>query len=162
MSLVYIEPENPKVISLANSSSGRRYIPLTNLKKYKKDLCCWCLKKLDSPRKKYCSSYCSNSAWMFFSPQRYARNYLLLRQKWKCAICRFQWEKVRSGKGKLLNDQNVNYYKTLRGQEVDHIVPIHQGGEAVGLDNVQMVCSQCHRLKSGNERRGDCYGETSL
>ncbi|MER5883099.1 HNH endonuclease signature motif containing protein [Streptomyces sp. NPDC001941] len=38
------------------------------------------------------------------------------------------------------------------GLEVDHIVPVAQGGTWT-LDNAQTLCRSCHNLKSAKERR---------
>lgn len=38
------------------------------------------------------------------------------------------------------------------GQEVDHIVPIEQGGAPLEFDNLQTLCSKCHRIKSAEDR----------
>jgi 5-methylcytosine-specific restriction protein A len=35
--------------------------------------------------------------------------------------------------------------------EVDHIVPIAAGGERLDLDNLQSLCSTCHKIKTFNE-----------
>lgn len=39
-------------------------------------------------------------------------------------------------------------------QEVDHVVPLSQGGDEWSLDNTQGICSPCHALKSGRESAG--------
>jgi 5-methylcytosine-specific restriction protein A len=35
--------------------------------------------------------------------------------------------------------------------EVDHIVPLSQGGDPWALDNLQGICSPCHWAKTGRE-----------
>ena len=37
--------------------------------------------------------------------------------------------------------------------EVDHIVPVHRGGEQYDLHNLQTLCRRCHLLKHRGERR---------
>lgn len=39
------------------------------------------------------------------------------------------------------------------GQQVDHIVPLSQGGAKLSIDNLQTLCISCHARKSFNERR---------
>jgi len=45
--------------------------------------------------------------------------------------------------------------------EVDHIIPLHQGGAAVDLDNLQTLCRDCHLAKSGyvDRWRDSGFGE---
>jgi 5-methylcytosine-specific restriction protein A len=40
--------------------------------------------------------------------------------------------------------------------EVDHIVPLSQGGDPWDLGGLQGICGPCHRVKSGREARGAC------
>ena len=37
--------------------------------------------------------------------------------------------------------------------EVDHKVPIHRGGPPFDIDNLQVLCRQCHIAKTAKERR---------
>ena len=37
------------------------------------------------------------------------------------------------------------------GQVVDHIIPIHSGGDSLEWDNLQTMCHRCHNIKSGKE-----------
>ncbi|TXH14370.1 MAG: HNH endonuclease [Hyphomicrobiaceae bacterium] len=36
-------------------------------------------------------------------------------------------------------------------QMVDHITPIHEGGDATAVDNLQPLCNACHAAKRGTE-----------
>jgi 5-methylcytosine-specific restriction enzyme A len=36
-------------------------------------------------------------------------------------------------------------------EEVDHIVPLSQGGAAYDADNLQALCSRCHQRKTAHE-----------
>ena len=38
--------------------------------------------------------------------------------------------------------------------QVDHIQPLHVGGEPYGLENLQSLCVECHWNKSWAERGG--------
>ena len=44
------------------------------------------------------------------------------------------------------------------GYEVDHIKPLHDGGELMDRDNVQVLCSGCHISKTELERPGRIPG----
>ncbi|WP_409021357.1 HNH endonuclease signature motif containing protein [Dyadobacter sp. CY261] len=37
--------------------------------------------------------------------------------------------------------------------EVDHIIPLEQGGEPLDSKNLQSLCKRCHILKSSDEAR---------
>lgn len=37
--------------------------------------------------------------------------------------------------------------------QADHIVPVQHGGGLCGLDNLQTLCSRCHRLKTAQQAR---------
>lgn len=39
----------------------------------------------------------------------------------------------------------------VRGVDVDHIKPIAQGGEPFDVDNLQLLCKDCHKAKTANE-----------
>lgn len=38
--------------------------------------------------------------------------------------------------------------------EVDHIVPISKGGQALGHDNHQAICYTCHKVKTKKDLSG--------
>ena len=43
-------------------------------------------------------------------------------------------------------------------KEVDHIVPLHQGGELMDRENLQLLCRRCHIQKTERERPGRIPG----
>lgn len=43
--------------------------------------------------------------------------------------------------------------------EVDHIQPLHAGGEPYSLENLQTLCAQCHLTKTIKERGGEVPGK---
>ena len=58
------------------------------------------------------------------------RNTVAARQGYKCAHCRQTFPAVF---------------------DIDHIVPLHKGGEDV-MGNLQALCCNCHAVKSRNEQ----------
>jgi 5-methylcytosine-specific restriction enzyme A len=38
--------------------------------------------------------------------------------------------------------------------EVDHIVPLSEGGDPYRLERLQGICSPCHWMKTGGENAG--------
>ena len=39
------------------------------------------------------------------------------------------------------------------GQEVDHIIPLDQGGERLNENNLQTLCRRCHAIKTHRDKR---------
>jgi 5-methylcytosine-specific restriction endonuclease McrA len=39
-------------------------------------------------------------------------------------------------------------------EEVDHVIPLAQGGPEFALSNLQGLCAVCHSLKSAREAKG--------
>jgi len=66
---------------------------------------------------------------------RKLREYVLRRDNGLCQMCRTE--------GKITS-----------GNEVDHIKPLSQGGEPYNPDNLAVICTRHHRLKSQAESMG--------
>lgn len=175
---MYKKPGNPKVEELTKSVKDRSY-PLSYLNPIKIEqenakpirMCTWCNEnKLTHGNQKYCSTLCSASAMAWAYPQKeQALHVLLARQDFKCNICQYDYmphvEKVadRMNKGNWkVGDirKEINWYliKRLKNAipserrlDVDHIVPIFKGGQSIGLENHQAICSQCHRTKTSKD-----------
>lgn len=174
---------NPKVEELTKSARDRSYnlsclkavkLPELNSKGKPKRLCAWCaVVELAHGNQKYCTQECSNSAMAWAYPQKEdALRYLLLRQEWKCFICKFDYKPhlddiVVRDKRMLgpdfwdLEKLPWYYFKRLKERlpkenrpEVDHVVPIYKGGAALGLDNHQAICYSCHKAKSKVDNSG--------
>ena len=41
--------------------------------------------------------------------------------------------------------------KAFASWDADHIVPVEQGGAVLGLDNIQTLCSRCHKRKTAQQ-----------
>ena len=41
--------------------------------------------------------------------------------------------------------------KLHRAYELDHIVPLHKGGDAIALQNLQPLCRECHKDKTAKD-----------
>ena len=129
---------HPKVKELLETSV--RYVPLENLDRVR-GTCKWCWKKkCPSYRHKYCTDECRLSAEIFCYPQReYSKLYHMVQQEGACANC----ERI--------------FFESYEGYqlapELDHCVPIFKGGQALGHENHQLLCKQCHKIKSIEERK---------
>ena len=64
---------------------------------------------------------------------------------------RRRWARVRLA---VLKGANWRCTRCGRyGNEVDHIVPLHRGGDPWALDNLQVLCRSCHIQKTRRENR---------
>ena len=41
--------------------------------------------------------------------------------------------------------------KLHRAYEVDHIIPLHKGGDATDLSNLAPLCAECHKTKTARD-----------
>lgn len=124
---------NPKVIGLQGNRDRYTALSLLPMAKW---ICKWCfVKNIKTHRHHYCSPECSLSAQMFCYPQGpLSRYYLRVKQNAQCAHCERDFDKRERG-------------------EVDHIIPIFKGGDALGTENLQLLCCACHLKKTIAERK---------
>lgn len=167
-----IECGNPLCDDLKKTE--KRSISASDIKVIKKDgwrWCAWCGKERVAGNRKYCSEECRDNCYAFSWPQsEWGLEYHLQKQDFKCADCGFDWRELldsmieeygrrnivaynEDGKAssymfKIFKGRCENKYGKERKPEVDHIVPIKLGGEAVGFDNHQILCHTCHKNKT--------------
>lgn len=123
--------------------------------------CCYCnIMLIEKPRRRYCSDDCAMSAFMNANPNTpTVRAWIIInRQQGACLACGViqdvLFERARH-RLKYWPDKKITYYslgdQTGHLINVDHVVPIHRGGAAVGLKNVQVLCVGCHIRKTKEE-----------
>lgn len=186
--------KNPDVLGLAKTCKNRLY-NLSDIKVVKLDginrNCVWCLKLLQKNKQKWCSEVCARSALAWCAPCRnHGLRVLLFRDDFKCSSCEFNYRpfflkayrKIRNmwyfRNPRMPSYRIENLIKAFRKLlprefriEVDHIVPISLGGQGLGFENVQLLCSKCHLkktkidnknrfLKNGNPRKGIAFTQT--
>jgi 5-methylcytosine-specific restriction endonuclease McrA len=130
-------------------------------------ICAWCNEDpVKKPRKKYCSDNCSESAFIFCYPQSpSAKSWILVnRQNFACCGCGLSfyedfekrlkhyietYPQFWAKKQKL----TLHYFSFNKGWkwQADHIKPIFLGGQGLGLDNIQVLCTDCHKRKTKTE-----------
>ena len=66
-----------------------------------------------------------------------------------------RWRKVRDRKLKVepLCEPCQANGRTTAASEVDHIVPLNDGGARLAWRNLQSICRECHASKTWAERR---------
>lgn len=130
---------HPKVKEYLETSV--RYVPLDELDR-KRNLCKWCWNEsTPSYRHKYCTPECKLSAEIFCYPQReLSKLFHMVQQGGKCANCDRDFEKEYEGR--------------RLEPELDHCTPIFKGGQSLGHENHQLLCRDCHKIKTVEERKG--------
>lgn len=123
-----------------------------------KRICAFCGKRC---KHKYCSQQCSDEVYIRCVPG-FARYQLALRDKGICAECgcdtrkierifrwAHKWEHLfgprrwRALTG-LLHELG---FTTPHFWEMDHIVPVSEGGGLCGLENLRTLCLPCHHKR---------------
>lgn len=157
----YKKSKNPEVIELTKTCRDRIY-PISNISfipnEHGTKSCIWCGDPLKTrhPAARYCKDdACKYSAYAWANPQGDdGKRLLLIRQDWKCNICGFDWsnnkEAIWVGKGA----KKRSLIPEDKRPEVDHIIPISKGGQAIGLENTQCICFSCHKQKSKIDNSG--------
>lgn len=174
-------PGNPLIFELAKSCKERSIhlgaikVVIEEVDGQKVRKCAWCGQgKLRTKSQRYCSPDCATSCMAFGYPQKEdALGLLLVSQEWKCKLCSYDYrplmqslidaDKRRYGSvdGADLTKLPWWYIKRLKNRvpsdrrpEVDHIVPIYKGGQALGLENHQAICYTCHKAKTSIDLSG--------
>lgn len=97
------------------------------------DMTCWnCKAPLSGRRRHYCSSECGELYWKKGNWE-YTRKLVFKRDNNTCQLCK-QHEEVS-----LL--------------QVDHIIPIANGGDELNVDNLRTLCVVCHKKVTAEWRK---------
>lgn len=153
-------------------SPGRRYNNASSIKPFViggVKFCKWCTKEEIFGRNQYCSDICRKSCYTYLKPQsETGRVHLLLRQNLACASCGYSWADIFQGYlNRKMDDGEPYSFHRLgyminafsmeqgrpRGLQIDHIIPVSQGGDTFGFDNCQALCEPCHKKKTLDDRR---------
>ncbi len=125
-------------------------------------------KPISDRRRRYCSEACSDEVYIRVRPS-FARAMVRQRDKGVCAVCHLDTTKIRAAYmlhlrpypgwrsassalrweiGQALRVALVvaGYLKGSDSHlwEMDHILPVSEGGGLCGLDNLRTVCHRCH------------------
>lgn len=176
-------PHALEIIKRVNATYAyKRHVPLSELTKPADLVCAWCnLAPTKSRGRKYCGKDCSESALMYLYPQFAASKMyrLIVLQDFACRACGVideEWFLKRMEHYKAKQRRVLEEYKkygwavdknetekaflfqfgdcTGDRWQVDHIVPVHKGGAGVGMENLQVLCTPCHKLKTAKDLGG--------
>lgn len=168
----YIEPHDEVREFILASYKGRSFnlgdLPLRVM------FCAWCRSHHGIKRRKYCGEDCAQSAMIFCWPQIDSSKYFhFKRQGFICLECGLDYssfiEKKLNSWGKINERRHIEFSRngefdgvvypnqildnTGHIIQVDHIKPIFLGGVAIGIDNIQVICSEpCHKNKTLREK----------
>jgi len=132
--------------------------------------CNWCGRHLDDPRCRWCSRDCQDEYWCRASVT-YARELVAQRDQGLCSQCgadtirqreayvrlstwgeRGRWFSVRHNPrlAKIASQKYGVPRARLYGDwwDMDHVVPVIEGGGGCGLDNLRTLCIPCHRQET--------------
>ena len=143
--------QNEKQIGKLRGESGYR-------------LCRWCAKEVQPPRRTFCSDNCIHE-WKIRSNVGYMRELVYERDLGRCNLCKadtrlqkIQLEDLFRACGRNVKDEQYrNMLASLRLTpsearkslwQADHILPVAFGGGECGLENIQTICTKCHKLKT--------------
>ena len=129
-------------------------------------LCRECGVECKSSRQTFCSDACIH-AWKLTTNRTYQAEHLFKRDRGICALCGMDCVAVRrnldalaSNGGHMTAEYQVTvqglgltpYYLCRRLWEMDHIVPVAEGGGGCGLENLRTLCWACHRKVTARQR----------
>lgn len=96
-----------------------------------KGLCPVCAKEkkdFEPLRRQYCSQNCADKYSDCFMSWSRMREIIFKRDGLKCKIC------------------NIEY--TKKWLDIDHIIPLISGGKMWDINNLQVLCKECHKKKT--------------
>ena len=117
------------------------------------NLCfCGCGKEAIKPRRNWHSDKCVED-WKIRNQPAYAREMVWKRDLGVCAICRCNTDinKTLKRHGQLNAAPDGRMPPTT--WQADHIVPVCRGGGQCGLENLQTLCSPCHKEETSRLAR---------
>lgn len=128
-------------------------------------LCRWCTTvECAPPRRTFCSDACVHE-WKIRTNPGYAKLQVLKRDDCRCAKCGVDtFADKRGDEEKRL----AVYPRSLAARkmstfDMDHIVPVVEGGGECGLENLRTLCHGCHRIETAAlaKRRAQARKESS-
>lgn len=127
-----------------------------------KPLCRFCSGVVSPPRRSFCSAECVHE-WKVRSHTRYARACVRRRDKSVCVLCKLDCALLRRQLNALIPAEryakaaelgipkHLAYRKSL--WQMDHIIPVIEGGGSCGLENLRTLCIPCHKKETAALRK---------
>ena len=111
-------------------------------------ICRWCRTPVTPPRRTFCSDVCVHE-WRVRSDISYTRRLICKRDGGVCQRCLVNvMNAFRDWKRRKPASRSRQVWREWREAEprweVDHIVPVAEGGGECGLANLRLLCRRCH------------------
>ena len=155
---IFIDPYVPPKKELILATKKRYYVKrkisasILDGKKY----CAWCGKLFKG--RKYCSEQCRFSSDIYCKPHsKLTKKYVLIKQDNKCAVCGFDYT-AYVYKGGNTRYKCFRYFirwskiPSNKRLETDHKTAICNGGNPIGIENLRVLCKECHKKKTREDR----------
>jgi 5-methylcytosine-specific restriction protein A len=150
-----MKAHNPRVLSTAG------YVNISTLPKgpHGRALCRWCSNEVPVGRRTFCSEYCVGEHKIRSDPS-YARRLVWRRDRGVCAECGLNTDKVQRElqtaefKKELLMERGWSKESAAKSLwrrtlwDMDHAVPVVEGGGCCGLDGLRTLCIPCHQYET--------------
>jgi 5-methylcytosine-specific restriction protein A len=127
-----------------------------------KHLCRWCMGSVKPPKRTFCSPECVHE-YKLRSDWTYCKRFVAKRDKFICQICRIDCKALKKclkelPRGTMLKEaarlgisQHRLFGKVL--YDIDHIVPVVEGGGMTGPDGLRLLCIPCHLVETRRLRQ---------
>lgn len=114
-------------------------------------LCRQCGVEVPPSRRTFCGQSCVDQ-WMIRTGSRTAK-FVLKRDGGICALCGLDCVALRKqalklkgiARQKFMADHGIPLHRVRRFWDIDHVLPVVEGGGDCGLENLRSLCIPCHR-----------------
>lgn len=122
-------------------------------------LCRQCQQEVPPGKRSFCGDACIE-AWRVRTQPAFARRKVFERDKGVCALCGLDTDELRAQLRRIreldarvrgaarrarLAEHGYNPKHAAHLWEMDHVVPVAEGGGSCTLDNLRTLCVPCHR-----------------
>lgn len=107
-------------------------------------LCRQCGTEVAPPRRTFCCDACVRE-WKIRTQPDFAKRCVFERDNGMCAECGADTLGLEL-RLELAASRYPRWHRKTAPWEMDHIVPVVEGGGACGLENLRTLCKPCHRL----------------
>ena len=120
-------------------------------------LCRRCLGECTGKRRTFCSAACVEW-WRIRRSPAYLRRLVRLRDKGICRSCYVNTYEIRREANRFVGAARAAYLRAVGFPanrstywDMDHVLPIAEGGDPFSLDNLQSLCVRCHKRKTAEQ-----------